>query len=271
MRAQVPLVFSTGRVTHIFFDCDNTLVQTEEVACLAAADVINKALADHGIEKTYTIEQLFFDYFGKTCRKMLSEVSDKHGFMLSPSEFKHYVTMEEALVIDLIHKTSKPCPGIARVLEQIVKIGRYKVACVSSSPIRRILAAIEAAGLEKYFPDEVVFSAKTSMPTAISKPDPAIYNFAMERMGVTSDQVITVEDSRSGAQSAIRAGIKVIAYVGAYNIPSHRKQVSKLLMQEGCNIVLNDFEDFEEVLEELLATLDIAAGSPVQPAPAQSE
>lgn len=245
-------VNSSSNITYIFFDCDNTLVQTEEVACLAAADVINQALADHGVDKEYTIEQLLFTYFGKTCRQMLSLIATENGFTLAPSEFKHYVTMEEDLVIDLIHRTSRPCPGIARVLEQITDGGQYKVACVSSSPIRRILAAIEAAGLREYFHDEVVFSAKSSMPTAISKPDPAIYKFAVARLGITSDQVITVEDSRSGAQSAIRAGIRTIAYVGAYGMQSQRAQVAELLMQEGCSVVLEDFHLFEEAFQTLL-------------------
>ena len=69
-----------------------------------------------------------------------------------------------------------------------------------------------------FFKDEHVYSAATSLDPPTSKPDPAIYFHACKELGVKPEECVTVEDSKSGATAAMRAGIPLVAYVGIYDV-----------------------------------------------------
>lgn len=249
---------SPPRIKQIFFDCDNTLVKTEDITVEAAADVVNKCLADHNVDIRYSTEQIVYEFFGMTASRMLKPLAKGIGFELTPAKLAEYAKHEEDLVIDLIHTKAKPCTGIKAVLEELHKSGEYKLAVVSSSPTRRIRAALEAADIAQYFDHDQVYSAKSSMPTPISKPNPAIYKWAMEKNNVYPWECVAVEDSRSGARSAIKADIACIAYVGAYITQAQRDQVAMTLRFEGCNEVMHSYSEFQgkfqAVTEHVLRT-----------------
>lgn len=239
------------QVKQIFFDCDNTLVSTEEVASEAAATVVNKVLAEQGIAKQYDNMQLFTLYFGKTARQMIAEMQKEHNFTLSKEQVAAYAAYEEKLVIELLHENPTPCGGVKEILQQLADMNKFKLAVVSSSPIGRIRAALEAADLAKFFDRDNVFSAKSSMPTPKSKPDPAIYQWAMDKNNVTADECIAFEDSRSGARSAINAGITCVAYVGAYESHELQEQVANTLKDEGCKLVMKHYSELQGCLENV--------------------
>lgn len=233
----------------IFFDCDNTLVDTEVVAAEAASMVIQKVLYDQGITIDFDNTALFTQHFGRTAGQMIVELQKEHNFTLSKEETATYMRLEEDYVISLIENYPVPCAGVKEMLQTLTDTKKYKLAIVSSSPIRRIRAALETADLAKFFKHDNVFSAKSSMPTPKSKPDPAIYNWAMVKMGVTPEECIAFEDSRSGARSAINAGIDCIAYVGVYTTEEWRDNVASILEDEGCKMVLKDYKDLNAYLE----------------------
>lgn len=120
---------------------------------------------------------------------------------------------------------------------------------VSSSALRRVKASIEKVGQAKYFGDDV-FSAATSLPKPTSKPDPAIYIWAMEKLGKKADECVAVEDSKSGTLSGTRAGIKVIGYVGPYQA-GEREHMVKVLKEAGAVVIMEDWSQFEECLAKV--------------------
>lgn len=143
-----------------------------------------------------------------------------------------------------------PCVGVDAVLEKLAKSGKYQLAVVSSSAHRRVMASLEKANQAVYFPPNVVFSAATSLPKPTSKPDPAIYLFACEKLGAPPAACVAVEDSKSGATSAVRAGIPMIAYVGSYETPEKRDEMAKTLKDIGAAAIMYDWADFEDCLEQ---------------------
>ncbi|HMV30316.1 MAG TPA: HAD-IA family hydrolase, partial [Anaerolineales bacterium] len=48
------------------------------------------------------------------------------------------------------------------------------------------------------------------------KPDPAIYNLALEKLGLKPDEVMVVEDSKNGLAAAKGAGAKVVVTTNHY-------------------------------------------------------
>jgi HAD superfamily hydrolase (TIGR01509 family) len=50
------------------------------------------------------------------------------------------------------------------------------------------------------------------------KPDPEIYQLTLSQLGLSPDKAIAIEDSITGVASAQAAGIKTIAFPGAFNL-----------------------------------------------------
>lgn len=174
----------------------------------------------------------------------------KYKYEMSDSELEKYVLSEEDKVIAKLKAELKPCVGADRELEKLAKEGKYKLAVVSSSALRRVVASIEKVGQDKYFAKDV-FSAASSLDKPTSKPDPAIYLHAMKVLGVTPEECVAVEDSKSGATAAFRANIKTIGYTGSYE-PEKEEEMRKVLSDAGCVVVMKDWTEFEGCLEGIV-------------------
>lgn len=253
----IPTNKSVTKIKQLFFDCDNTLVMSEDTTFQCTAELVNKLLATHGIDERYTTEQLASCYFGLTFKAMTKCIQEQYGFNITQDETSYWVKMEEDAVIEELYRSPRGCANAGSALRKLHSDGKYDLAVVSSSQIRRVIAALEACDLMEYFEPDHVYSAKSSMPTPISKPNHAIYKWAMDKLDVKPGECVAVEDSRSGVQSAVGAGIACIAYVGAYTSKDQREQVGQLLMDAGCKAVMHDWKEFFECLEAVeMASLD---------------
>ncbi|PSR94308.1 HAD-like domain-containing protein [Coniella lustricola] len=244
---------SGQKITTILFDCDNTLVLSEELAFEGCADLINQICQKHGIklEKPFTGETLIIEFVGQNFRGMLKTLQERYNFTVTPEEEEDYVKQEEDIVIAKIKEKAQPCKGVDAELEKLAASGKYKMAVVSSSALRRVKASIEKVGQDKYFGNDV-FSAATSLPKPTSKPDPAIYLHAIKTLGVKAEECITIEDSKSGSLSGSRAGITVVGYNGPY--PDDKKdEMKQVLTDAGCKVVMEDWSEFPAILEKIQA------------------
>lgn len=201
---------------------------------------------------SFTGETLIREFVGQNFRGMLGSLQERYDIKLSPEELQGYVSMEEDAVIAKIREAGKPCVGVMEQLEKLQADGKYHLAVVSSSAKRRVVASIEKVGQLKYFKEDEVFSAATSLPTPTSKPDPAIYIHAMKVLGKKPEECIAIEDSKSGTASGSRAGMKVLGYTGPYS--SDRKvEMNKVLRDAGAQVVMDSWSDFPEALAKLEA------------------
>lgn len=226
------------QIKQLLFDCDNTLALTEEIAFEACADLVNSILTTHGITTRYSSDLLIEQFVGQKFRGMLERLMRIHDLDVPKDEIDRYVQSEEALVITHLEAKAKACVGATPVLETLAKDGIYSLAVVSSSALRRIRVALEMAGQDKLIPFENVYSAQTSLPVPKGKPDPAVYLFALEKLGMKAEECLAIEDSKSGAISACRANVPTIAYVGSYHGERKQKEIGELLVKVGCRKVM---------------------------------
>lgn len=238
------------------FDCDNTLVMSEELAFEACADIANEILANRDIADRYTGEELIKDFVGQNFRGMMVSLQAKYGFEMEKEEIESYVKEEENRVIAKLESHAVPCIGVMEELEKLHQLAKYDMAVVSSSALRRVRASIKKVYQDKYFKPHHVFSAASSLPQPTSKPDPAIYLHALDVLSKKADECIAIEDSRSGALSAIRAGIPVIGYVGSYHGDDKRGEMAAKLIELGARIVMKDWAEFESCLKHIEQPLD---------------
>ncbi|ROW06177.1 hypothetical protein VMCG_04537 [Cytospora schulzeri] len=242
---------SGQKINTILFDCDNTLVLSEELAFEGCADLINQICKERDIkiEKPFTGETLITEFVGQNFRGMLTTLQKQFNFEIPAEDMEKYVLQEEDVVIAKLKEALKPCVGVDAELEKLAASGNYKLAVVSSSALRRVKASIEKVGQDKYFGDDV-FSAATSLPKPTSKPDPAIYLHAMKTIGKKAEECVAVEDSKSGTLSGTRAGIKVIGYVGPY-ADDKKADMEKVLRDAGAVVVMQDWKEFPALLEQI--------------------
>ncbi|KAJ5908107.1 HAD-like domain-containing protein [Penicillium taxi] len=236
------------QITEIFFDCDNTLVLSEELAFEACADLANEILETRGISDRYTGDQLIKDFVGQNFRGMMLSLQVKYNFELTKEELEYFVTKEEDKVIAKLEAKAQPCVGANEELDKLYASKKYGLAVVSSSALRRVRASIKKVDQDKYFDEDKVFSAATSLEKPTSKPDPAIYLHALKKVNKTAEETVAVEDSKSGALSAIRAKIPVIGYVGAYP-PDKYDEMSKVLTDLGAKVIMKEWTEFEKCME----------------------
>lgn len=201
------------------------------------------------IPDRYTGDQLIKDFVGQNFRGMMGSLQTKFGFTLEKDELEKYVKKEEDKVIAKLEAKAQPCVGANEELDKLFASKKYHFAVVSSSAFRRVVASIKKVHQDKYFDENMVFSAATSLDPPTSKPDPAIYLHALKKVGKEASETIAVEDSKSGALSAIRAGLFVIAYVGAYHTLELQKEMGKKLTELGAHIVMTNWSEFQNCLE----------------------
>lgn len=182
---------------------------------------------------------------------MMVSLQKKYNFELPPDQLEFYVKEEENEVIKNLEAKAQPCVHSMPVLQKLYDEKKYGLAVVSSSALRRVVASIKKVGQDKFFPPNHIFSAATSLDKPTTKPDPAIYIHSMKVIGVKPEESVAVEDSKSGALAAIRAGIHTIAYVGSYHGEAKQKEIADLLTGLGAKVVMWDWTEFEDCMKKI--------------------
>lgn len=228
---------------------------SEDVAFEASAGIINRVLEKKGVAARYTSEELISEFVGLTFRRMMPVLQAKFDFQLEQNELESHLRLEEDRVIAKLREKAQPCAGSAVILEKLHQSRKYKMVVVSSSQLHRLRAALSATGQDRFFHQDDVYSAVNSLPTPKTKPDPAIYHHVLDLFGARPHECLAVEDSRSGAQSALAAGIPTLAYVGSYHSHGQKLEMVSKFQELGCKDVMWDWANFEKHLAGIEAIL----------------
>jgi beta-phosphoglucomutase-like phosphatase (HAD superfamily) len=226
-------------------DADGCLFPSEEPAFVASAEVTNRLLADLGVDRRFEPEELKAYAVGKNFRATALELAAEHGATLDPADLDRRVEEEKAAVIAHLRQVLRPDP---RVIEPLTRLReRLGLAVVSSSALARLDACLAATGLGALFPADVVFSAEDSLPVPTSKPDPAVYALAGDRMGVSGDEALAIEDSPTGARSAVAAGFPTVGNL-LFVPQAERAEREAVLRDAGVEAIVASWDEIEELL-----------------------
>jgi HAD superfamily hydrolase (TIGR01509 family) len=234
-----------GAARLLLCDADGNLFGSEEPAFVASAAVTNRLLASVGIDRTFTPDELRRRAVGRNFRAMSQELLAEDGRSLDAAELDPWVSEEQRAVIAHLASVLRPDTEVTAPLERLA--GRFELAVVSSSADRRLTACFTAAGLDDLFPPQVRFSAEDSLPVPTSKPDPAIYTFAGERLGVAGTAAIAIEDAPSGALSAVAAGFPTIGNL-QFVAAEEREGRIEALREAGVAAIADSWSDIAALL-----------------------
>ena len=232
-------------VTWLLCDADGTLFPSEEPAYAASADVTNRFLAELGAERPYSPAELQAMTNGKNFRGAAQELAAGYGRELSRRDVDSWVAEEKDVVTAHLREVLRPDPAVRSPLTALAD--RFQLAAVTSSALSRLDACLEVTGLAPLFPDDRRFSAEDSLPEPTSKPDPAVYAFAGQRLGITPDEGVAVEDSINGALSAVAAGHRTVGTVQFVPV-EERAARADALREAGAVAVVASWAELAELL-----------------------
>jgi beta-phosphoglucomutase-like phosphatase (HAD superfamily) len=193
----------------VLCDADGNLFASEEPAFEASAEITNRFLASLGSTQRYLASELRRTTTGRNFRSTAAELARAHGRVgFTRSELDRWIREERDEVTAHLRRALEPDAEVRRAVERLATRGR--VALVSSSARVRVDACLEASELADLFPPEVRFSAEDSLSEPRSKPDPAIYEFAIRQLGVGAGCALAIEDAAPGVLSAVGAGVQTI-------------------------------------------------------------
>ena len=206
------------------------------------------------IPDRYTTDSLLEDFVGHNFRNMLKGLQAKHEFKMPEEQVDEYVGKELDRVVAKLEEKCTECPGVTQQLEWLKEQG-YPMSVVSTSAKPRVIASLKKTNLMRFFTDEHVYSAASSLSPPSSKPDPAIYFHACKELGVKPEECVTVEDSKSGATAGMRAGIPLIGYVGIYGIEDGKEKEKQMAetLKTACNAkeIMYDWKEFPDVIKRI--------------------
>jgi HAD superfamily hydrolase (TIGR01509 family) len=179
----------------VAWDIDGTLIDSEPLhhrALLAASLALGTDLSDlpdQAFRGTHMHE--VWDILRPRLRTELTRTEWLHAID------EHYAANLDALI---------PIVDAVATVRALDEMG-VPQACVSNSGRAVVDANLAALGIADIIRFSISFDDVTE-----GKPSPQPYLLACEKLGLPPGEVVAVEDSRSGALSARRAGLVVVGY-----------------------------------------------------------
>lgn len=231
-------------VTVVLCDADGCLFPSEEPAFAASVHVTNRLLARLGSSASFTATELRQATTGQNFRATATALARANGVHLN-GELERWVERERAEVTDHLAAELQPDPAVTLPLRKLAR--DRGLGLVSSSARSRIEACLAATGLEELFPPELRFSAEDDLPEPTSKPDPAVYSLALERLGIEAETAIAVEDSVPGVLAAVAAGVVVVGNL-KFVVGAEREQRTEELISAGAAGIVDGWGELARVL-----------------------
>ena len=200
----------------VIFDCDGVLIDSEVIfgrvlgECLIAA------------EFPITMDEAMLFGLGKNHVTLAAAVAARFERPLPDGFFE---TMR-ARVDDAFERELVPVPGIVELLAMLPA-----PRCVASnSRLPRLRQALSLTRLLPFF-DPHIFSASQ---VTRGKPAPDLFLFAAQQFRAAPADCLVVEDSATGVEAAIAAGMPVVGFCAGSHCPGDH---ADRLLAAGCSRV----------------------------------
>jgi HAD superfamily hydrolase (TIGR01509 family) len=255
----------------LIFDCDGVLADTERDGHRIA---FNDTFAEVGLPVCWSVEQ-----YGE--KVQIGGGKERMASLLTP-EFVAANRLpadpdgQRGLIADWHRrKTAKymamvaegrlaPRPGVARVTAEAIDAG-WVLAVASTSAeasVRAVLQHAVGPAIASHF---AVFAGDI---VHAKKPDSAIYELALARLGLRAHDAIVIEDSRNGLVAAVRAGLRCVITVSSYTAEEDMSEATLVVSSLGDPgepaTVLADRVDARPGELVMLADLDACRTKPLR-------
>jgi len=180
----------------VIFDMDGVLIDAKDWHY----EALNRALRLFGIEISRYDHLTTFD--GLPTRRKLQMLSVQHHL---PTELHDFINdMKQRYTMEIVNARCKPRFAHEFALSKLRAKG-YRLAVASNSIRHTIEVMMERAELQQYL-DFIV----SNQDVTRAKPDPEMYNVAINKLGVAPSEALIVEDNENGIRAARASGAHVV-------------------------------------------------------------
>ena len=219
-------------ISHVIFDCDGVLIDSEKISM----DVDIALLAQNGIDLSEA--EMHHRFVGTTFEAMVMELESEYKRSLPPD----LSARKDGMMLDLYRRDLKPVRGVIPMLNKL----KLPKSIGTNGPRARAVEALRMTGLEPFFGDRLT----TYEDVQNGKPAPDIYLLATKRAGFKPAHCLVVEDSVTGATSALAAGCSVVGFTGVAHDPvAKAKELRKL----GVSHVVQDMSELLDAISPITA------------------
>lgn len=198
----------------ILFDCDGVLADTERDGHRVA---FNHAFRGAGLKLEWDVP-----LYGRLLKiaggkERMRAYFDETGWPAPEGQRNALIAqLHEAksrAFLDLIEAGAMPTrPGVVRIVDEARAAGMRLGVC-STSKLESVHGCMQQLGPERAAAFDIVLAGDV---VARKKPDPAIYNLAAERLGLSADACVVIEDSANGCAAALSAGMRCVVTKSTY-------------------------------------------------------
>ena len=204
------------KIKAVIFDMDGVLIEAKDWHY----EALNKALGLFGMEISRYDHLVTYD--GLPTRKKLEMLSTERGL---PTRLHEFINdMKQRFTMELVHAQCKPRFHQEYALSRLKQEG-YRQAVASNSIRNTVQVMMERSALMGYLD---FFLSNQDVTTG--KPDPEIYTKAIQRLGLTPDECLILEDNENGKQAAraSRAWLMEVNEVEEVNYPNIMRNIMRI-------------------------------------------
>lgn len=186
----------------VIFDCDGVLVDSELITNRVFVGMLNEL----GLK--LSLDDMFERFVGRSMPQCLALIAQLLGREV-PDEF---VSAYRVRIAAALKSELKAVPGIESVLESLTL-----PYCVASSGTHdKMQMTLGLTGLLPKFQGKMFSVTEVAHP----KPFPDVFLHAAKQMGVAASSCAVIEDTPTGVQAGVAAGMTVFGFCA--HTPQHR-------------------------------------------------
>lgn len=199
----------------ILFDCDGVLVDTERDG---HREAFNRAFARRGYDVAWDVAlygELLKVAGGK---ERMRHYFDAHGWPDDAADKEAFLKdlhrLKTDLFMEIIESGQLPLrPGIERIVDEAIDADMILAVCSTSNERAVTLIVEKLLGPKRKGRFQAILAGDV---VSAKKPDPEIYNLAKQRLGLSDNQAVVVEDSRNGLLAAKAANLRCLVTTSGY-------------------------------------------------------
>jgi HAD superfamily hydrolase (TIGR01509 family) len=204
-----------NKIKALIFDCDGVIVDTERDGHRVA---FNRAFQAIGLDVEWDVA-----LYGRLLqvaggKERMTHYFDENGWPENVEDKDAFIKELHKLKTDLFMKIIESGelplrPGVARLVDEAIKKNIMLAVCSTSNEMAVNLVVEKMLGEKRKSHFNAILAGDV---VSKKKPDPEIYNLALERLGLEPDECVVIEDSRNGLLAAKAAGMYCVVTTNGY-------------------------------------------------------
>jgi HAD superfamily hydrolase (TIGR01509 family) len=191
-----------GELMGLIFDVDGVIADTEAVNARATIKVFAEQFGVQGVQRGD-----FEAGLGRGAEAYVLAAAEMHGFKMSAEQVATATRLRQENFLALLALEPLPLfPGVIELIEEAMAREDFKVGIATSSTKEKSEAVLKSAGI----PYEQMAYINGNDVTR-KKPDPQLFLLCADRMKVSPQRCVVIEDAPNGVQAAKAAGSKCLA------------------------------------------------------------